>query len=205
VRAAYVRVISSKLRMGGVAADGYLMQMAEIEAFGTPATDRTALQALIARAEAESEVYYTPGSWASLSGSLDQARQVVAAAYPYQYQVDDAARALAAALAALVRHPDWNRATAYGIGNHVIHDGRVYVAQWRTKGEVPGVSPWGAWAEMGVPVDTPQGSYPAWTRSWIYTRDDIVAHRGHLWKAKWWTRNQEPGDLNGPWLDLGRY
>lgn len=205
VRAAYVRIISSKLRMGGVAADGYLMQMAEIEAFGTPASDRTALKALIARAEAESEVYYTPDSWAPLSESLGRARQVVAATYPYQYEVDNAAHALAAALATLVRHPDWNRATVYHVGNHVIHEGHVYVAQWYTKGEVPGASPWGAWAEVGVPVDTPQGSYPAWTRSWIYTGGETVAHHGHLWKARWWTRNQEPGDRNGPWLDLGRY
>ncbi|WP_229402906.1 discoidin domain-containing protein [Micromonospora okii] len=205
VRAAFVRIVSSKLRMGGHAADGYLMQVAEIEAFGTPASDRQALRQRIAEAEGKSEPQYTAESWAGLTEALAKARTVAAAAHPYQYEVDKAERALATALEALVRHPNWERAVEYRKGARVIHNDRAYEAQWSTRAEVPGVSPRGAWAEVGVPVQTPEGRYASWTTSWIYTSGDIVAHDGHLWKAQWWTRNQEPGDRNGPWLDLGSY
>lgn len=205
VRGGFVRIISSKLRGDGIAADGYLMQVAEIEAFGTPVSDRRALRALIVKAEAESELYHTPESWARLVAPLERARQVAAAAHPYQYEVDGAEQALAAALDALVRHPDWARAVVYHKDDCAIYDGGVYCAQWYTRGETPGVSSWGAWAELGAPVVTPEGTYREWTSSWIYTGDEVVAHDGHRWRARWWTRNQEPGGQHGPWLDLGPY
>lgn len=33
----------------------------------------------------------------------------------------------------------------------------------------------------------------------MYTAGDRVTHAGHIYEAKWWTRNQEPGDERGPW------
>lgn len=177
VRAAFVRVIGSKLRMGGSAADGYLMQVAEIEAFGTPASDRQALRERIAEAEGKSEPQYTADSWAGLTDALTKARTVAAAAYPYQYEVDKAERALATALKALVRHPNWERTVEYRKGARVIHNDRAYEAQWSTRAEVPGVSP-GArgprWASRWRPprASTPRGrtrgSTPAAT-SWPTT------------------------------------
>ena len=62
VKAAYIRMISSKLRLGG--ADGYLMQVAEIKAYGDPATDKTALAEAVSAAQALDEQDYTPQSWA---------------------------------------------------------------------------------------------------------------------------------------------
>ncbi|WP_419672775.1 ExeM/NucH family extracellular endonuclease [Agromyces seonyuensis] len=102
--------------------------------------------------------------------------------------------------------PAWDRWKVYTAGDRVLYQGAVYVAQWWTLAVSPDATPWGAWAEVGAPVVTGQGTYGAWTDSWIYTGGEVVAHDGHLWKAQWWTRNQEPGASQwGPWKDLGAY
>jgi chitodextrinase len=82
----------------------------------------------------------------------------------------------------------------------------VFEALWLTTLVRPDATPWGAWAEVGADVKTPSGTHQAWTSSWIYQSGDVVAHDGHLWKARWYTRNQEPGASRwGPWQDLGAY
>lgn len=101
--------------------------------------------------------------------------------------------------------PEWNRTTVYQTGDRVTYQGRVYEAKWWTRNEKPGASPWGAWGEVGTPVVTSQGTFLTWTNSWTYTGGETVAYNGHLWKAKWWTQNQKPGDIWGPWQDLGAY
>ncbi|QAY72861.1 hypothetical protein ET445_05395 [Agromyces protaetiae] len=100
--------------------------------------------------------------------------------------------------------PAYSASTVYTGGEFVTYDGRTFQAQWWTKGETPGATATGAWAEVGAPVTTSQGVFPSWTRSWIYVGGETVVYNGHLWKAKWWTRNQQPGDPYGPWQDLGR-
>ena len=44
---------------------------------------------------------------------------------------------------------------------------------------------------------------PAWDRTTIYTEGDRVTHDGTVYEAKWWTRNQVPGDPWGPWSKVG--
>ncbi|WP_369824515.1 carbohydrate-binding protein [Cellulosimicrobium sp. CUA-896] len=39
----------------------------------------------------------------------------------------------------------------------------------------------------------------AWKPSRVYVQGDVVVHDGTEYTAKWWTRNQEPGDRWGPW------
>jgi uncharacterized repeat protein (TIGR01451 family) len=100
--------------------------------------------------------------------------------------------------------PAWDRKTVYLAGDEVSYDGAEYVALWRTRGEKPGASPWGPWAEVGADVVCGDETYQAWTRSWVYTGGEVVAHDGRLWEAKWWTRNQKPGATPwGPWEDQG--
>jgi chitinase len=57
------------------------------------------------------------------------------------------------------------------------------------------------------PTSPPGGSCTAaeWSASAIYTGGDEVSHDGHLWKAKWWTTNEEPGTTGewGVWQDEG--
>jgi chitodextrinase len=59
--------------------------------------------------------------------------------------------------------------------------------------------------EEGAAVPAAGDGVRAWTRSWVYDAGEIVAHGGHTYRAKWWTRNQEPGAKNSPWEDLGAY
>ncbi|MFC0844617.1 chitinase [Streptomyces noboritoensis] len=58
-----------------------------------------------------------------------------------------------------------------------------------------------------TPPTTPPGScsVAAWSSAAIYTSGNEVSHKGHKWKAKWWTRNEEPGTTGewGVWLDEG--
>ncbi|MFE7406770.1 discoidin domain-containing protein [Isoptericola sp. NPDC057559] len=198
---AYVRVVSSRLRSGG--RDGYLMQVADVEVYGTPASDRTALRALLDDVASLAEADHTPESWALLAEPLEQARRVEALAYPYQFQVDEAEEALAEVRDGLVRVPVWSRSATYTGGEYVTYDGRVYRASWWTQGVAPGSSPWGAWAELGATVDTAQGRVRTWTSSWIYDDGDRVVHDGRVWEARWWSRNQVPGTDGGPWRVVG--
>ncbi|MFF3244995.1 glycosyl hydrolase family 18 protein [Streptomyces sp. NPDC002870] len=45
----------------------------------------------------------------------------------------------------------------------------------------------------------------AWSSTPAYTGGAQVSHKGHLWKAKWWTQGEEPGTTGewGVWQDLG--
>lgn len=99
--------------------------------------------------------------------------------------------------------PAWDRKAIYTAGDEVLHDGSVWVAQWWTKGQKPGATPWGPWAEVGADVVCGDETYQAWTDSWIYTGGETVEHEGKLWRAKYWTRNQEPGIPWGPWQNVG--
>lgn len=101
--------------------------------------------------------------------------------------------------------PTWDAGAVYDTGDRVFHDGAIHVAQWWTKGEVPGSTATGSWMEMGSAVPAAGDGVKEWTRSWVYDGGEIIAHGGHRYRAKWWTRNQEPGAENGPWEDLGAY
>jgi 5'-nucleotidase len=102
-------------------------------------------------------------------------------------------------LAVTPEAPAWETGTVYTGGEVVSHDGRTFEALWWTRGEAPGTSPWGAWSEIGAEVTTPAGTSRAWTPSTVYTGGETVVHDGAAFRALWWTRNQQPGDPNGPW------
>ena len=107
--------------------------------------------------------------------------------------------------------PMWQVDRVYDSGDRVLHDGRVFVAQWWTTGAMPGATAnkgivRNAWAEVGVEVSTASGVVRAWTPSWIYTGGETVAHEGRLYRADWWTRSQEPGTAkHSAWTDLGEH
>ncbi|QEO15573.1 chitinase [Agromyces intestinalis] len=42
-----------------------------------------------------------------------------------------------------------------------------------------------------------------WYASSVYTAGDVVSYGGIEYRAKWWTRNQTPGDQWGPWQAIG--
>jgi uncharacterized repeat protein (TIGR02543 family) len=100
--------------------------------------------------------------------------------------------------------PAWQASTVYTSGDIVYYDAMAYQAQWWTQGEVPGSSPYGAWAEIGVHSQCAGGPVQQWTASWVYTEGATVEHDGKVWTAQWWTRNQEPGaSPYGPWRLVG--
>ena len=43
---------------------------------------------------------------------------------------------------------------------------------------------------------------PAWSPTEVYDTGDRVMHDGKVWEALWWTRNQEPGNPYGPWMEI---
>ncbi|KAK9760764.1 Chitinase 4 [Basidiobolus ranarum] len=42
----------------------------------------------------------------------------------------------------------------------------------------------------------------AWNDQTAYLESQKVTHKGHLWKAQWWTQSQTP-DASSAWFDLG--
>ncbi len=92
----------------------------------------------------------------------------------------------------------WSSTKVYNTGDRVSFNGRVFEALWYTKGETPGSSNNGAWAEIAIAAD---GS-TLWTPSRIFTSGDVVAYQGRTFKALWWTRGQTPGGSGGPWSEV---
>lgn len=41
-----------------------------------------------------------------------------------------------------------------------------------------------------------------WTPSRIFEKGDVVIYKDKRYQAKWWTRNQAPGDQYGPWAPI---
>jgi chitodextrinase len=94
----------------------------------------------------------------------------------------------------------WTASRIFNSGDIVTYDGRTWRAQWYTRNETPG-NPYGSWEELAPqPAD---GSPAAWTATRVYNTGDRVTHDGHVYEAKWWTRNQPPGAANGPWTLIG--
>ncbi|WP_157802744.1 DUF5695 domain-containing protein [Compostimonas suwonensis] len=164
-----------------------------------------ALAKAIDDAKALDEKHYLPSSWSTLAPAISAAEAVLQDANSGradQAAVDAATAALTDVVSALVRHPDWNAATVYNAGGTVTYQGHVYVAQWYTKGQTPG-DPNGSWVELGELVPSAGDGVRAWTASGVYNGGDVVAYNGGVYQAKWYSRNQAPGDPNGAWSELG--
>jgi len=94
----------------------------------------------------------------------------------------------------------WTASRIFTAGDTVVHDGKTWTAQWYTRNQKPG-DPNGPWKEIAQPPA--DGGAAAWTESNVYVAGDRVSHAGKVYEAKWWTRNQLPGDPNGPWKLIG--
>jgi chitinase len=57
------------------------------------------------------------------------------------------------------------------------------------------------------PTQTPGGTCtaPEWSATTEYGGNSTVSHNSRTWKAKWWTKGEEPGTTGewGVWQDLG--
>jgi chitodextrinase len=165
-----------------------------------------ALEKAITDAKSLDREHYVPSSWSTLAPALAAAETVLNAAKAGtadQAAVNAATAALTGVVSALLKHPDWNATTSYAAGAKVTYLGHVYVAQWSTKNQKPG-DPKGAWAELGELVASAGDGVRAWTASWVYNGGEVVAYNGGAFQAKWYTRNQTPGDPKGAWSELGK-
>ncbi len=79
-------------------------------------------------------------------------------------------------------------------------------ADWADAKLVSGITTPSKTIEVRVTPHSVQGcTEPAWDPNKIYNTDSICSHNGHLWRAQWWSQNQEPGTTGqyGVWVNLG--
>ncbi|UUT34427.1 carbohydrate-binding protein [Microbacterium elymi] len=77
-------------------------------------------------------------------------------------------------------------------------DGHVYEARWYAKRQVPGASNTGPWSTLTACGVNPSTVQP-WYADRVYNTGDKVTFRGATYTARWWTRDQTPGPVWGPW------
>lgn len=90
----------------------------------------------------------------------------------------------------------WTASRIFNSGDIVRYKDQTFRAQWYTRNQAPG-DPNGPWEEQAP--TPPDNSPAAWTPSTVYKSGDRVTYQGHVYEAKWYTRNQAPGAPNGPW------
>ncbi|KAK9687388.1 Chitinase 2, partial [Basidiobolus ranarum] len=115
--------------------------------------------------------------------------------------------------------PQWNSGIAYTGNQQVIYNGSLWKAKWWTLNNEPGNNPEQVWAEVGpcdgptttvnpTPNPTSEGGIcndiPKWNSGIAYTGNQQVTYNGFLWRAKWWTLNNEPGNNHEDvWYKVG--
>ncbi|WP_345630552.1 carbohydrate-binding protein [Rugosimonospora acidiphila] len=92
--------------------------------------------------------------------------------------------------------PLWTPSRIFNTGDVAVYQGDTFRARWYTRNQQPG-DPNGPWEQ--VAPQPPEGGPAAWTATTVYTAGDQISYSGHVYEAQWWTRNQAPGDPNGPW------
>ncbi|MEV6931227.1 carbohydrate-binding protein [Dactylosporangium sp. NPDC051485] len=90
----------------------------------------------------------------------------------------------------------WTASRIFNSGEIAMYKDKKFRARWWTRNQAPG-DPNGPWEEIAPP--SPGGGPAAWTATTVYNTGDRVTHDKRVYEAKWWTRNQAPGDPNGPW------
>ncbi len=169
------------------------------------AVDDTLLDLLLDRAALLDEADWTRESSSALDDAVAAGEPLLEDGAATQSDVDAAAAAVDAAIDALVWNvPDWEASTIYATGARVFYDGHVWSAQWWTRNQTPGESAYGPWAEVGEPVFCGEDRLRMWTATSVYREGDEVVYDGSRWRAKWSTRDTEPGPGSGqPWEVAG--
>lgn len=111
-------------------------------------------------------------------------------------------------------HDEWRPRREYDTGAKVVWRGQVYQAAWWNVGaqpDAPVEHEWDApWRVLGpVLADdvapstaptVPAGTYPGWAVRTAYQPGERVQHRGIAYRAKWWTRGDDPAaDVDNDW------
>ena len=92
---------------------------------------------------------------------------------------------------------NWSNTKVYVGGDEVTYNGSLYKAKWWTLGEQPGKSTvWEMVKQNGE--GTSNSSLNKWSASKVYLGGDKVEYNGKYYKAKWWTRGEQP-DISIVW------
>lgn len=111
-------------------------------------------------------------------------------------------------------YADWRPRREYDLAAKVVWRGQVYEAKWWNVGAQPDApvehewdSPWRILGPVlpddpppPSPPTVPEGTYPAWEQKATYDTGDRVEHLGVGYRAKWWTRGDDPSmDVDNEW------
>jgi chitinase len=117
-------------------------------------------------------------------------------------------------------YPIWSPDASYPADTRVVWRGTVYIAKWWNEGSQPddptidsASSPWRLIGPV-LPGETPEarpvlpeGFYPAWDPSSIYTTGERVLDDGIAFEARWWNQAMSPESAlvdpgSSPWRRL---
>ncbi|MBQ4837754.1 basic secretory protein-like protein [Pseudoalteromonas luteoviolacea] len=87
---------------------------------------------------------------------------------------------------------EWQDKISYKKGQRVTYQGAVYQAKWWSEGDLPATNTSGAWQFVQFMNGEGEVSNP-WLHAQVYTKGQVVAYKGEIFKAKWWTLNEVPG------------
>jgi chitinase len=113
-------------------------------------------------------------------------------------------------------YADWRPRREYDTYAKVVWEGQVYQAKWWNVGSQPNSSLKNEWdspwrmlgpvladdvaAPVAILVTLPPGTYPEWSLGTVYFGGEFVLFEGVGYKAKWWTRGDNPNaDVDNPW------
>jgi chitodextrinase len=88
----------------------------------------------------------------------------------------------------------WTPTRIFNAGDVVTHQGKTYKALQYTRNQAPG-DPNGPWSEIATP--NADGIAP-WTPTTVYNGGERVSYNGHVYVARWYSRNQVPTTPYGP-------
>ncbi|MCU1354835.1 MAG: chitinase [Acidimicrobiales bacterium] len=111
-------------------------------------------------------------------------------------------------------YAEWRPRREYDMAAKVVWRGQVYESKWWNTGAQPDASvkhEWDSpWRILGPvlehdappvqPPTVPTGTYPEWKQGTIYYPGDRVEHLNVGYRAKWWTRGDDPSvDVDNGW------
>ena len=119
-------------------------------------------------------------------------------------------------------YQDWRPRREYDLAEKIVWRGQVYESKWWNVGAQPDApvkhdwdSPWRVLGpvlegdpSLPTPPTIPEGTYQEWSQKTIYDTGDRVEHLGVGYRAKWWTRGDDPSvdvdnDWQNPWEVVG--
>ncbi|MCF6442406.1 discoidin domain-containing protein [Pseudoalteromonas luteoviolacea] len=95
---------------------------------------------------------------------------------------------------------EWQDKNNYKKGQRVTHQGAIYQAKWWSEGDSPAINTSGAWQFVQF-INHENNTPTPWLHAQVYTKGQIVAYKGELFEAKWWTLNETP-DASQVWTKV---